>query len=177
MSKVDIMLDYADPQIRAIHVQNYQQFSTQLFDEAKKYGFSKVEVFDHSDTNVSIAYKYEKDVIYVMQSIYMKEFDNTIIENTAELFWKEFIKKRKKSNIEYHTVASIQCVCTQKMNYQFKKYITQNVQQQYKRYQIKVAVSLGGKKAYLCQTKGGFSGNVLRSLNLLFEMITKEIMI
>lgn len=177
ISRVDITPPKAEPIIKKINVKEYGQFKEQLFEQAIHQGYNKpYQIPGIPDIDNTMAIKTDKGAVYVLQTVWMQELNMEWLEMATDAFWEETEKYVGADKIQTQSVGLMQCVCVQRMNSAFRKYITQNVSQDYKRYQVLTAISFGGKKAYICKTKGGFYRSYYRYLKKEFETITENIL-
>lgn len=178
MSKVDIAPAHAEPIIKLVSAKGYESFKQMLFKRAENCGFGDIHSgYIGEDIEMTLGFKYTKGATYVLQMVWMQDFETEWVDKATELFWKETANRVGEEKIEYEAVGLIQCICVKRMNKEFKKFTVQNVQQEYKRYQILTAISFGGKKAYICQTKGGFFRSYFRYLSKMFEELTDGILL
>lgn len=177
MSKVDIAPDAVEPLTKKVLLKDSDKFKSILFSEAKEKGFKEEKsVLLNERVRICMSYMDTSDATYVLETVEMDDFSQEDVEQATEFFWEETVERIGERKIERRAVALIQCICVKRMNSEFRKFVHQNVQQDFKRYQILTAISFGGKKAYICQTKGGFFRSEFRYLKDLFEKLTKDIL-
>lgn len=178
MNKIDIAPSKAKPIIESISVKEYNEFKEVLFKQAIIQGYNEAySVPMDKGIDNTFAFKKTNGATYILQTIWMQEFDVELLDMATEAFWKETKSYVGKKEIQKQAIGLMQCVCVQRMNGAFRKYIIQNVYQEYKRYQILTAISFGGRRAYICQTKGGFFRSYYRYLSKEFEKITENIFV
>lgn len=178
MSKVDIAPSKVSPVIKSINIKSYGVFRDELFNCAVRQGFEKPYSLPVGESVESmISFKEDAGATYVLQTIWMEELDLEILDEVTEAFWEETKLHVGEKKIEREAVGLMQCICVKRINAAFRKLISQNVPQDFKRYQILVGISFGGKKAYICRTKGGFYRSYYNHLKKTFEVITESMMI
>lgn len=176
MGKIDIAPSGVSPIVKPIKVKDYSEFKSIIFQSANNYGFNEPYSLSFEENLESaLAFRGEKGSTTVLQTIWMEELNTELLDIATELFWKETQLYVGKDKIQREPIALIQCICVQRINSTFRKLTNQNVPQDYKRYQFFAAISFGGKKAYLCRTKGGFYRGQYRYLKREFEFIAEPI--
>ena len=178
MKKIDISPSKVNPIMKTINVKDYDELKNIIFKRAVEQGFENpYSIFSNDKGESTLSFRKNNGVTYVLQTIWMEELHMELLDIATELFWKETELLVGQDAIHSQTIGLMQCICVQRMNDAFRQYITQNVHQEYKRYQILTAISFGGRKAYICQTKGGFFRSYYRYLKREFDFITKHLWI
>lgn len=176
MKKIDITSSKAIPVVKSISVKEYSEFKKIIFQQAINQGFNEpYSVSLKENVESTLAFRKNNGVTYVLQTIWMEELHMELLDIATELFWKETELHVGQDTIQSQTIGLMQCICVQRVNRTFRKFTNQNVHQEYKRYQILTAISFGGRKAYICQTKGGFFRSYYRYLKREFDFITEHI--
>ena len=177
MFRIDITNNKVKPIIKTHKIVNYDEFKKILFSSLKNMKLNNQNIFEYKNDNneTMIIYNIKEFKLYCIQTIWMENFDIDILDKYTESFWSETVKNVGNEEIKYKYLNLIQFICIQRQNAQFKKFISQNIPQAFKRNQIIVGVSFGGKKAYIGKTEGLFFRKEYYILLGLVEKITKDL--
>ena len=176
MKKIDISPSDVMPDVKSINAKDYSEFKEKIFQQAINQGFDEPNsLVLKEDGETTLAFRKNNGVTYVLQTIWMEELHTGVLDVATELFWEKTELYVGEDAIQSQTIGLMQCVCVQRLNGAMRKFTHQNVQQEYKRYQILAAISFGGRKAYICQTKGGFFRSYYRYLKREFDFITQTL--
>ena len=176
MKKIDITPSKVNPVVKSISVKNYSELKRNIFQQASVQGFDEFNsLFLNENVETTLAFRKNKGVTYALQTIWMEELNMKFLDAATELCWEMTELYVGRDKIQNQTIGLMQCICVQRLNGEFRKFTSQNVHQEYKRYQILVAISFGGRKIYICQTKGGFFRSYYRYLKREFNLIAQHV--
>lgn len=166
------------PSIKMLNVSCFEDFKNQLFQDAKQEGFCDMKIVE-SDNNMEtmLAFKCEKRVLTILQTIWMDEFDEDILRKMTDLFWEETEKKIGRRRIQKYVVQLIQCICVGRMDDQANEFVHRNLPQNIGQYQSLNVISFDERLVYICQTDYKYFDKAFRRVENLFLKITKDILI
>ena len=166
------------PVIKMLNVSCFEDFKNQLFQDAKQEGFCDMKIVE-SDNNMetALAFKCEKRVLTILQTIWMDEFDEDILGKMTDLFWEETEKKIGRRRIQKYVVQLIQCICVGRMNDKANEFVHRNLPQNIRQYQSLNVISFDERMVYICQTDYKYFDKAFRRVENLFLKITKDILI
>ena len=82
------------PSVKMLNVRCFEDFKNQLFQGAEQEGFCDMETILSKDgLETVLAFKSENQKISVLQTFWMDEFDEDILEKMTDLFWEKTEKK------------------------------------------------------------------------------------
>lgn len=179
LSKVDLYSSNpkVEPVIKCIDSDNFEEFANVLFEEAEKKGFCDTEsIVSNDGIEMLLAFQHKNKEVTTLQAIWMKDFNETLLENATELFWKEIEKKIGKRKIQGYAVQLIQCICVEGMNEDAREFVNQNLPQDVDRYQTLSIISFEEKQIYICQTKHKIFDERFKDVEGIFLEIAKKIL-
>ena len=141
-----------------IESKKYEAVSYTHLDVYKRQGFCDMETILSKDgLETVLAFKSENQKISVLQTFWMDEFDEDILEKMTDLFREKTEKKVGKRKIGNYIVQLIQCVCVGRMNEQAMDYVHRNLFQNIRQYQSISVIAFEESQVYICQTDNKLS--------------------
>lgn len=177
VSKVDLypINPNAKPVIKQLNIDGFENFEKHLFQSAKQKKFRDVkQINSDNHLKMQIAFRNEDRQVTVLQTVWMDEFDEDLLKEATDVFWKETEERIGKWRIrDYYVVQLIQCIGIPRMNDQANEFVCRNLPQNVYQYQSLNVIAFDEKLVYICQTEDKFFGDPFRRLEGLFLEITE----
>ena len=181
MSKVDLYPRNPNvkPVIKQLNIDGFENFEKWLFQSAKQKKFRDVkQINSDNHLKMQIAFRNEDRKVTVLQTVWMDEFDEDLLKEATDVFWKETEERIGKWRIrDYYVVQLIQCIGIPRMNDQANEFVCRNLPQNFDQYQSLNVIAFDEKLVYICQTEDKFLEDPFRKLEGLFLEITEGILI
>lgn len=177
MSKVDLYPRNPNvkPVIKQLNIDGFENFEKHLFQSAKQKKFRDVkQINSDNHLKMQIAFQNADRQVTVLQTVWMDEFDEDLLKEATDIFWKETEEREGKWRIRgYFVVQLIQCIGIPRMNDQANEFVCRNLPQNVYQYQSLNVIAFDEKLVYICQTEDKFFGDPFRRLEGLFLEITE----
>ena len=163
------------PLYATVRVSPYGTFTQQLFQRAASRGFSAPQTVALSEqSNTSFAYLTDEDGTYLLQTVWMPDFDESLVDAASDAVWNSTAETLGDC-LSAGNITLLQLVCVQRMNSPFRTFAARKVYQQERRYHIVCPLSFGGKKAYRRPAKGTFLDPHYKQAEALVEELTDDL--